>query len=559
MKRSLLLLSLVFLIVFFYIPLLTIIRHAFILEGSFSLGNFSELISSTYHRHVITFTIKQAFISLLFTLLLGLPAAYIFTNFTFPGKQFLRPLMLVPFVLPNIIVALGFILLYGQNGYLNRLLSLFDYNIKILYRFEAIILAHSFYNFPIILKIVGDSWSRINKNYLAAAKTLGASKLSVFRRIVFPSLLPSIINASFLVFIYCFMSFGIVLILGSVKYTTIEVNIYYLTNNLFRFPTAMALGVIQLLFSSLFLLISQKTGRFSLRYVNLIENVKTDKQLTKLFSFKKNNLLLLFGKFTAISFMLLLMVVLIGPLFALVMFAVTQNSSQILSFNILYATLFTYNQIIGSNIAQTIFNSFQLAFLSGLFGVFLTFPFVWKIFRLEQSGRKRLASLFALLTIIPLFVSPVTFTLGYLQVIHLNQWHLNRFPLILAAHIIVALPFICRILLQGLRNIPINQIKTAHILGANSNQAFLHVIVPLIKNQIFIAFSFAFALSLGEFGGVMMLQRSYVTIPIAIYRFIGARRLINGVNMGLILLILTFVFFFIMEKLAKNKESRLLR
>ena len=270
MKKYIFVLPLLFLFIFFYIPLLTIIKDSFLVDQRFNLGNFSELLTSYYHRYVILFTLKQAFISLFFTLLLGLPAAYIFTHFSFPGKNIIRPLFLIPFVLPSILVALGFILLYGQNGFLNSFLGKFNLNLRILYRLEAIILAHSFYNFPIVLKFVSDAWQRINKNYLAAAQTLGANRWKRFWAITFPSLLPSIINASVLVFIYCFMSFGIVLVLGSVRYTTLEVNIYIMIYHLIRFPLVMALGSIQLLFSLIFLLIAIRSKQYYIKHLNLL-------------------------------------------------------------------------------------------------------------------------------------------------------------------------------------------------------------------------------------------------------------------------------------------------
>lgn len=556
MKKTVLLIPLGFLLLFFYIPLVTIIKESFFVEDSLSLGNFFQLLSSSYHRHVILFTVKQALISLFFTLIIGIPAAYVFARYSFPGKSVIRPLFLIPFVLPSIIVALGFILLYGQNGYLNRFLSLFHLNVRILYRLEAIILAHSFYNFPIVLKFVSDAWQRVNRDFRAAAQTLGANRLRVFFRITLPSLLPSIINASVLVFIYCFMSFGIVLVLGSVRYTTVEVNIYILVYHLIRFPLGMALGTIQLLFSMFFLIIALASNRYYIKNLNLLDVIGNNDNMVPLFSFKNTQKGTLIAKLLIMIFLFFLMIIIIGPMLAILLFGIIPLSATNLSLLSIVSTLFNYNQILGSSVATAIANSVILALSAALLTILLSLLLTNGIIAMERNPKTvKLASVIEFLTIIPLVVSPVTFTLGYLKHIHLGQINIDRLLLIVFAHTVIALPFSYRIVLQAVRNVQINQISAARSLGSSVLNTFLRVIIPQIRKGLLLAFSFAFAISLGELGAVMMLGRNYVTIPLAIYRFIGARRLIPAVNMGILLLLVTFFFFFVIEKLSKDKPK----
>jgi len=557
MKKTLFFIPVLFLLIFFYIPLVTMLREAFLIDEQVSLQNFTELLSSPYHRHVIFFTIKQSIISLFFTLLLGIPAAYIFTRFSFPGKKIIRPLFLIPFVLPSIIVALGFILLYGQNGYLNQFLSRFNLNIRILYRLEAIILAHSFYNFPIVLKFVSDSWQRINQNYIAAARTLGASKLRIFFRITLPSLIPSIINASVLVFIYCFMSFGIVLILGSVNYTTIEVNIYILINHLIRFPLGMALGSIQLLFSLVFLFLALKSNRYYLKHLNLLDIISQNDAQIPLFKFRGSSFRRNIARVIITAYLLILIVIIIGPLLATLLFGIRANFQDDLITGGALSSVFDYNQILGSSVATALYNSALIAFSAASFTVILSLLLTQGIIYLEKRPSKiSLASLLELFIIIPLIVSPVTFSLGYLRYIHFGVIDINRLLLIVFAHTVIAIPFVSRIVLQAIRNIPGNQINIARTLGTGRIGIFFRIILPQIKTRILLAFSFAFALSLGELGAVMMLGRNYVTIPMAIYRFIGARRLVPAVNMGILLLVVTFAFFFLIERLSEQNSDR---
>jgi thiamine transport system permease protein len=556
MKRLLLLIPLGVLIMFFYTPLLVIVKEAFYNNGSIGLTNFCELLSSSYHRQVILFTLKQSLVSLFFTLLIGIPAAYVFTHYKFPGRKLLQPIILIPFVLPSIIVVLGFILLYGQNGYLNRLLSPFNINLKILYRFEAIVLAHTFYNFPIVLKMVGDAWQRLNNNYLKAAQTLGSNRIQTFFRITLPSLFPSIINASFLVFTYCFMSFGIVLVLGSVKYTTIEVNVYFLINSMFQLPMAMALGAIQLLFSLVFLIVSNSMGHYSLRFINLLDVVPGQGYRENLFSFRGVGVLKVVSKAIVVLFLLLLIIIISGPILVLFVYGLESNLTEVISLANLKESVFGVNRLIGTSIFQSILNSILLATLAGLSSLVLSFLFTQSMSLFKDNGKKnRLVHLIEVLITVPLFVSPITISLGYQKIIQQNHWSLNRFYLLLAIHTIITLPFVFRILSQALENISQAQLDAARTLGANTYKVFVSLVVPQLKRSIILAFSFAFALSFGEFGAVLMIDRSYVTIPVAIYRFIGARRLTNGINVSFILLLTTFAFFFLMETMSEKKSS----
>ncbi|NCQ52544.1 MAG: iron ABC transporter permease, partial [Caldiserica bacterium] len=90
--------------------------------GSFTLNEFKKIFNDLYNLRVVTFTFKEAFISAFFTLIVGLPGAYIISHYKFKGKSFLVSLTTVPFILPSLLVALGFIILFGDNGFLNKFL-----------------------------------------------------------------------------------------------------------------------------------------------------------------------------------------------------------------------------------------------------------------------------------------------------------------------------------------------------------------------------------------------------------------------------------------------------
>jgi thiamine transport system permease protein len=124
-KALLWLLPAAFLLVFFYQPLTAILRLAFSMlpTGTGAEQGFQlSLVANTFG-----FTLWQAALSTLLTLVVGLPAAYLFSHFEFAGRKFLRLVALLPFILPTVVTAVCFNSLLGPRGWLNLgLMALFN-------------------------------------------------------------------------------------------------------------------------------------------------------------------------------------------------------------------------------------------------------------------------------------------------------------------------------------------------------------------------------------------------------------------------------------------------
>ena len=111
------LLPLTFLIIFFFLPLSRIISLTFNFESL-----TPENLRITYYA--LRFTFYQAILSTLLTLLLGLPSAYLFARYDFPGKAILRALTAIPFMLPTVVVASSFSAILGTRGLISCLFPL---------------------------------------------------------------------------------------------------------------------------------------------------------------------------------------------------------------------------------------------------------------------------------------------------------------------------------------------------------------------------------------------------------------------------------------------------
>jgi thiamine transport system permease protein len=243
------LVPLTFLVIFFYQPLVAIFKLIF--SPQFASG------WSTFNLHDLTkpfgFTLFQASLSTILTLVLGLPIAYVFSHFRFPGKKVLSLLSTLPFILPTVVVAAGFNALLGPRGWINlglmAIFGLTEAPIHFLNSLGAILLAHVFYNTTIIIRIVSTAWSNQDQRLEQAARTLGASPWQVFREITLPLLRPSILAATLLVFLLDFTSFGVILMLGGPGFETIEVAIYKQAFYNLNLPMAGLLAMVQMLFT----------------------------------------------------------------------------------------------------------------------------------------------------------------------------------------------------------------------------------------------------------------------------------------------------------------------
>lgn len=245
---------------FFFIPLFFVLIDAVISDsGHITFEFLRDTLVNPLNLYFIRFTINQAIISSIITIIIGFPGAYIFAKYQFPGSRSLKTILTVPFVLPPIVVVLGFVLLLGPNGILNSFLMTF-FNLQNppihLYKtFEGIILVHAFYNVPIVLHLVSSAWTKANVDMEEVATALGSRKFHFFRYVTFPQISSAILASGILTFLYCFTSFAVVLSLGGIQFKTLEVQIYSLFYYRYDYHQAAALALFQLLITSVLIIL----------------------------------------------------------------------------------------------------------------------------------------------------------------------------------------------------------------------------------------------------------------------------------------------------------------
>lgn len=518
-----------FLGIFFFFPLSAILRYSLSRSQTGLLSPFLEAIRSAYFWKILWFTIWQAALSTFFTLLIGLPGAYLFARYQFPGKTLLQALSSISFVMPTLVVAVAFDSLLGPRGWVNLgLMSLLDLSappIAFNNTLTAILVAHVFFNTTIVLRMVGDFWSHLDPRLGQAAHTLGANRWQALRHVTIPLLMPAILSAALLVFIFDFTSFGVILLLGGPRFATLEVEIYYQTVSLFNLPLAATLAVVQLgLTLALMVTYSHLSTRLS-RPLNLKPRTYAQRKLRtwpeRLF---------------ALIVVSILIVLLVTPLLALAFRSFTrlQPERGLLQMTQSGFTLDFYKELSINRRESLFFTppstailiSLGYAFTTVLFSLILGLP---TALAQTRSSGSLINKILDPLVMLPLGTSAVTLGLGFILTFNAPPLNILTSPLLIPlAHTLVALPFVIRSLVPAFRSIQPRLRQAGQVLGASPIQVFLKIDFPLVARAILVAATFAFTISLGEFGATALIARpEYPTIPIAIYRLIGQPGAIN--------------------------------
>lgn len=546
-----------FFLLFYVYPLAAIVRVALGAAGQSATAVLGSLLADPSIGRVLWFTVWQALASTALTLLLALPGAYVFATYRFRGREVLRTVSTLPFVLPTIVVAGAFNALLGPRGVLNtRLMAWFDLStppIRLDQTIWIILLAHVFYNYSVALRIIAPYWQRLNPHLAQAAQMLGADPRRLFWTVTLPLLRPAVSAAAALIFIFTFTSFGVIVVLGGPRYATLEVEIYRQAVFLFDLPTAAALSLLQIgLTLVLLLFYTRSQARLARPGQALPAAVSGRPPRTR-----RERLIV-----AANAAVLLALTA--TPLAALLWQSLAGPNGPTTNH---YARLFVNarGSIFFVPPIQAIRNSVAYALAAMSASVALGLIAAWLI-RQGDAGARRsravqtAARLFDPLIMLPLATSAVTLGFGFIIALNRPPLDLRASPLLPPiAHTLVALPFVVRAVLPALRAVPPSLREAAAVLGADPRRVWQTVDWPLMRRAVLVGALFAFTISMGEFGATVFVARpEYPTLPVAIYRFLGQPGTANygqAMAMSTLLLAVCAVAFVAIERFRRDQAG----
>jgi thiamine transport system permease protein len=443
-----------------------------------SLGEGGWVATFTRPRFIEAawFTLWQAALSTVLTVLAALPLTWVVSRFNFPAKPLIKAVVTIPFVLPTVVVGAAFLTVFEPG-------------------LGALIAAHVFYNVAVVVRTVGGVWSRIDPTVEEAAAVLGAGPVRRFRTIVLPLIGPSLASAAAIVFLFCFTSFGTALVLGQGRLHTLEVEIYQQAVNFLDLPVAAALSLIQLATVMLMLAVSARAQR---RATTLTLASEARLHRPRPGVERRTVLAVLIASIGLLSIPI---IGLIGSSF---------QGSGVGWRSLVTDTPSAVDPLpaIGNSLKYALVASLIAGAIGGLAATWL-------------SSRRR-GTWFDLLLMLPLGTSAVTIGFGFLLALDRPFDLRGTAVLVPLAHALVAIPFVVRVTLPLLRSIKRDLREAAAVLGASPGRVWREIDLPIVARALGVGIGFAAVVSLGEFGATSFVVRpASITVPALIFRYLG--------------------------------------
>jgi thiamine transport system permease protein len=538
-----------FLATFFVLPVGTIVWTGLAPDGSLELGVVGRVLTDPSVRGVAWFTLWQAVLSTGLTLLVALPGAYVLSRVDFRGRRAIQAAVTVPFVLPTVVVGSAFLALLGPRSPINTALTTLLGDaapaVDLRRTVTAILLAHVFFNYAVVVRTVGGLWSLIDPKLEDAARVLGASRWQAFREVSLPLLRPAIASAAAIVFLFTFTSFGVVLILGGPGRATIEVEIHRATTQLLDLPLASALALLQLLAVLASLAVYGRLQRRATTEQSLVDAgaaLRAPRTRGERW-FLRSNLAVMVGLLAA-------------PLLVLVERSLVTDGGYGLDH---YLALTTDERatVLAVPAGEAIRNS--LLFGAGATLVALVVGGLAAT--AATLGEGRLSSVVDRALMVPLGTSAVTIGFGFLLALGRPPLDLRASPwLVPIAQALIATPFVVRTLVPVLRAIDQRLRDAAAVLGAGPWRIWLEVDLPIVGRALLVAAGFSFAIAVGEFGATVFVARANLpTMPVAIFRLLGRPGVANfgqAMAMSTVLMVITASALLAIDRLRVGQVGR---
>ncbi|WJV53322.1 thiamine/thiamine pyrophosphate ABC transporter permease ThiP [Prodigiosinella aquatilis] len=483
-----------------------------------------------YLWHVIRFTFWQALLSALFSTVPAIFLARALYRRRFPGHRWLLRLCAMTLVLPVLVAVFGILSVYGRQGWLAHLLAL----VGIEYRFSpyglrGILLAHVFFNLPLATRLLLQALEGIATEQRQLATQLGMRGWNYFHLVEWPWLRRQILPAAALIFMLCFASFATVLSLGGgPEATTIELAIYQALSFDYDPARAALLALIQIVCCLGLVLLSQRLGK--LLPVGYSQQQHWRDPQDSLLSRSLDTLLI------AAALLLLL-----PPLLAVIADGLNASLLEVLRQPVLWQTLFT---------------SLRIALAAGVVCVILTMMLLWSSRELKLRQRLFLGQLMDLSGMLILAMPGIVLATGFFLLFN-NTFGLPDSPyaLVVMTNALMAIPYALKVLENPMYDTAERFNQLCLSLDIRGWQRLKVVELRALKLPITQALAFACVLSIGDFGVIALFgNEQFRTLPFYLYQQIGAYRSADGAVTALLLLLLCFTLFTLIEKLAGQHD-----
>lgn len=462
----------------------------------------------------LRFTLTQASLSALLSVGLAIPVARALARRRFPGRRLLIALLGAPFILPVIVAILGLLAVFGRAGWLSQgLISLGLEPVQI-YGLHGVVLAHVFFNLPLATRLILQGWQEMPAERFRVAAQLDAGPLAMWRLLEGPMLRRVAPGALAVVFAICLSSFAVALTLGGgPRATTIELAIYQAFRFDFDLGRAALLSGMQLLLTGAAALVALRVSAgegFGAGLDRVVRRWDGQSALARGLD----------GFWIVLSAAFLLL-----PLAAIVLAGLPGLAG------------------LKGTVWQAAGTSILVAALSTVILLLLALPMAAAV----AAGRNGVTELSGILG---LAASPLVIGTGLFILIYpITDPFALALPVTAMVNAVMALPFAMRILVPRAREVLARYGRLSLSLDMRGWAFVRRVYLPRMRAQTGFAAGLAAALSMGDLGVVALFaDPDFATLPLQIYRLMGAYRMEAAAAAALLLLILSMGAFWILDR-----------
>ncbi len=519
-----------------------------VIAGSFEngLGHWREFLASPTDREALTTSIVISLASVVASLMIGVPLAFLLSRFEFPGRKILRAVATLPAALPPLVGVISFLFLYGESGIVTRTVQTIFGMDEAPWRLTgvwAIIFVHAYTMYVYVFLFVSAGLERFDTTLDEAASGLGASSWQRLRRVTLPLLTPAIAGSMLLVFMTSLGSFSAPYVFGGgIRVLSTQIVASKLNGSLglaYVETTVLALSAVAGL--ALFRWLERKR-----KYASSGKGSATRKTIG---SRRAANVA------AVLAAILVIVLVLPHLMVVLVSFAVdgawtTQVLPPEYTFDN-YRALFTEPQL-----WRPIVNSVSMAAVATAANVVVCFVAAYLIVLRKFSGRRLLEVLVAL----PWAIPATAIALGLAATFNRNDLLSGRvllvgtFWILPLAYFIRGLPLVSTAVEGSLRQLDPSLEDAARGLGASWWLTMKRVVLPAARPGLVAGALLAAVTAVGEFVAGVVLY-THANRPISIEILAQLRALAFGTSAAYSVLLIFLVL--IMTFAARGLEERM--
>ena len=488
-------------------------------------SDWRSLISDSYLWHVLRFSFWQALLSALLSVLPAIPLARALYRRRFRGRSILLRLCAMTLVLPVLVAVFGILSVYGRSGWLAEFCSLIGISYTFTpYGLQGILLAHIFFNLPLASRLLLQALQQIPGEQRQLAAQLGLRGWTHFRIVEWPWLRRQILPSGALIFMLCFASFATVLSLGGgPRATTIELAIFQALSFDYDPGRAALLALLQMSCCLGLVLLSQCLNKAMPAGSDSLGGWRNpeDSRCARLLD----------GLMITLALLLIL-----PPLLAVVVDGLRQGLSGVL---------------IQPALWQATFTSLRIALGAGVLSVILTVMLLWSSRELRLRQHPRWGQTLELSGMLILAMPGIVLATGFFLLLNatigLPQ---SADGIVIFTNALMAIPYAMKVLENPLRDIAERYNRLCLSLNIRGWNRLKLIELRALKRPLAQALAFACVLSIGDFGVVALFgNESFRTLPFYLHQQIGSYRSSEGAVTALLLLLLCFLLFTLIEKL----------